>query len=125
MIRIYLTREQVEGHHEGCGCCACDEPANIIDIEKLLNPALLYQINNRADSVAQLSPVVEAARVNAFVDMPEKIMIPPIEENTKLRLLKNFYTTKSLFIAYMRANMLEKQMAVETLELVRKEYHLQ
>ena len=95
------------------------------DIEKLLNPALLYQINNRADSVAQLSPVVEAARVNAFVDMPEKIMIPPIEENTKLRLLKNFYTTKSLFIAYMRANMLEKQMAVETLELVRKEYHLQ
>jgi len=94
------------------------------DIENLLDPFTQYQINRLADSVAQLSPLVDRARADVFIDIPEKINIPPLQEAIKRRLLKNFYTTKSLFIAYMRANMQEKQLATEALVLIKKEYHL-
>lgn len=95
------------------------------DIENLLNPVTLYHINRLADSVAQLSPLVERNRVDVFIDMPKKINITPLQENIKRKLLKNFYTTETLFIAYMRANMQEKQLATETLDLIKKEYHLE
>ena len=94
------------------------------DIEKLINPITLYHLSQLADSVAQISPLVDRDRVKEFFSIPEKITITPIDENIKLKLLKNFYTTKNLFIAYMRANMQEKQMANETLALIKKEYHL-
>jgi len=96
-----------------------------MDIEKLLNPVILHQINLRADSVAQLTPLVETSQVNSFIEISGKITISPLEEKVKLVLLKNFYTTKSLFIAYMRANMQEKQLATEALTLIKKEYHLE
>jgi hypothetical protein len=94
------------------------------DIENLLDPVTQYKINHLADSVAQLSTLVERDRVNVYIDIPEKMDIPPLQKDIKRKLLKNFYTTKTLFIAYMRANMQEKQLATEALELIKKEYHL-
>jgi len=94
------------------------------DIEKLLDPVVLYQVRRKADSIAILGPEVKSPIIDAHIEVTEKITISPLEENIKRRLLKNFYTTKSLFIAYMRANMEERQLATETLEMIKKEYHI-
>ena len=94
------------------------------DIEKLLDPVVLYQARRQADSIAVITSKVESPIADAHIGVAEKITIQPLEKNIKRKLLKNFYTTKSLFIAYIRANMEERKLATETLEMIKKEYHL-
>ena len=95
------------------------------DIEKLIDPVLLHQINHRSDSVAQLAIIEDLQIADTLIDLPQKITIPSIGVADKKMFLKNLYTIKSLFLAYMRANLRERQLAVDALKLIKQEYGLE
>jgi len=94
------------------------------DIEKLIDPVLLHQINHRSDSVAQLATIENLQIADTLIDIPQKITILAIGEADKKTFLKNLYTIKALFLAYMRANLRERQLAVDALKLIKQEYDL-
>jgi hypothetical protein len=95
------------------------------DIEKLIDPVLLHKINHRSDSVAQLAIIENLQIADTLIDIPQKITIPAIGEADKKAFLKKLYTIKALFLAYMRANMRERQLAVDALKLIEQEYDLE
>jgi hypothetical protein len=95
------------------------------DIEKLIDPVLLHKINHRSDSVAQLAIFEELQIADTLIDIPQKITIPAIGEADKKTFLKNINTIKTLSLAYMRANLRERQLAVDALKLIKQEYHLE
>jgi hypothetical protein len=95
------------------------------DIEKLIDPVLLNKIHHRSDSVAQLAIIEDLQIADTLIDLPQKITIPSIGVADKKMFLKNLYTIKSLFLAYMRANLRERQLAVDALKLIKQEYGLE
>jgi len=95
------------------------------DIEKLIDPVLLNKIHHRSDSVAQLAIIEDLQIADTLIDLPQKITIPFIGIADKKMFLKNLYTIKSLFLAYMRAKLRERQLAIDALKLIKQEYHLE
>jgi hypothetical protein len=95
------------------------------DIEKLIDPVLLNKIHHQSDSVAQLAIIEDLQIADTLIDLPQKIIIPSIEVADKKIFLKNLYTIKALFLAYMRANLRERQLAIDALKLIKQEYHLE
>ena len=95
------------------------------DIEKLIDPVLLNKINHRSDSAAQLATIENLQIADNLKDIPQKITIQAIGEIDKKTFLKNLYTIKALFLAYMRANLRERQLAIDALKLIKQEYDLE
>jgi hypothetical protein len=58
------------------------------------------------------------------MELPETITISKLAEADKKIFLKHIGQVKTLYIAAMRDNMLERNQAEETLELVVKEYKI-
>jgi hypothetical protein len=95
------------------------------DIEKLIDPVLLNKINHRSDSAGQLATIENLQIADTLIDIPKEITIQPIGDIDKKTFLKNLYTIKTLFLAYMRANLRERQLAIDALKLIKQEYDLE
>jgi hypothetical protein len=91
-------------------------------LEKLLEPLIIEKAKKAyTDKVLAADTIV---RSSYRMELPPAITISKLAEADKKIFLKYINQVKTLFIATMRDNMLEKNQAEETLSLVIKEYHL-
>jgi hypothetical protein len=58
------------------------------------------------------------------MDLPLNITILKLAETDKKIILKYINQVKTLYLEYLRDNMSEKELAIETLALVTKEYNI-
>ena len=91
-------------------------------IEKLLDPLIIEKAKRvYTDKVLAADTIVKNS---SYMELPDRITISKLAEADKKIFLKYITQVKTLYMASMRDNMLEKNQAEETLELVIKEYHL-
>ena len=91
-------------------------------IEKLLDPLIIEKAKRAyTDKILAADTIVKNS---SYMELPDTITISKLAEADKKIFLKYITQVKTLYMASMRDNMLEKNQAEETLELVLKEYHL-
>ena len=91
-------------------------------LEKLLDPLIIEKAKRvYTDKVLAADTIVKNS---SYMELPDRITISKLAEADKKIFLKYITQVKTLYMASMRDNMLEKNQAEETLELVIKEYHL-
>ena len=91
-------------------------------LEKLLDP-LIIEKATRAYTEKQLA-VDTIVRRGVRMDLPSDITILKLADTDKKILLKYIIQVKTIYLQYIRDNMLVRKLADETLTLVVKEYHL-
>jgi hypothetical protein len=91
-------------------------------LEKLLDPLIIESARRTyTEKVLAADSIVK----NTWrTELPDTISISKLAEADKKLYLKYINQVKTLFIASMRDNMLERNQAEETLALVIKEYHI-
>ncbi len=91
-------------------------------LEKLLDPIIIEKAKRAyTDKVLAADTIIRGVR---YMELPDTITISKLVEADKKIFLKHINQVKTLYIASMRDNMLERNQAKETLALVIKEYHL-
>ena len=91
-------------------------------LEKLLDPIIIEKAKRAyADKVLAADTIISGVR---YMELPDTITISKLAEADKKIFLKQINQVKTLYIAAMRDNMLERNQAEETLELVIKEYRI-
>jgi hypothetical protein len=91
-------------------------------LEKLLDPIIIEKAKRAyTDRALAADTIIRGVR---YMELPDTITISKLAEADKKIFLKHISQVKTLYIAAMRDNMLERNQAEETLELVIKEYHL-
>ncbi len=91
-------------------------------IEKLLDPLIIEKAKRAyTDKVLAADTIVKNS---SYMELPDTITISKLAEADKKIFLKYITQVKTLYMAAMRDNMLERNQAEETLALVIKEYHL-
>jgi len=91
-------------------------------LEKLLDP-LIIEKATRAYTEKQLA-VDTIVRRGVRMDLPSDITILKLADTDKKILLKYIIQVKTLYLQYIRDNMLVRKLADETLTLVVKEYNI-
>ncbi len=91
-------------------------------LEKLLDP-LVIEKATRTYAEKQLSADTIVSRAGRM-DLPSEITILKLADTDKKILLKYIIQVKTLYLQYIRDNMLVKNLAEETLALVVKEYKI-
>ncbi len=91
-------------------------------LEKLLDP-LIIEKATRAYTDKQLAADTTINR-SSRMDLPSNISILKLAETDKKIILKYINQVKTLYLEYLRDNMSEKKLAIETLALVTKEYNI-
>ena len=91
-------------------------------LEKLLDP-LIIEKATRTYTVKQLAADTIVNR-GGRMDLPSNITILKLAETDKKIILKYINQVKTLYLEYLRDNMSEKKLAIETLALVTKEYNI-
>ena len=92
-------------------------------LEKLLDPLI---IENAAKAFTDKQLVADTVVVGKrdSRDLPSVITIAKLADADKKIFLKYINQVKTLYLQYIRDNMLEKKLAEETLALVTKEYNI-
>jgi hypothetical protein len=91
-------------------------------LEKLLDPLIIAKAKRAyTDKVLAADTIVKNS---SYRELPDTIAISKLAEADKKIFLKYMTQVKTLYMATMRDNMLEKNQAEETLALVIKDYHL-
>ena len=91
-------------------------------LEKLLDPLVIEKATR---TYAEMQLVADTmVSKSGRMDLPSEITILKIADTDKKNLLKYLVQVKTLYLQLMRDNMLERNLAEETLALVIKEYHL-
>ncbi len=93
-----------------------------LHIEKLLDPVVL----NEASSAFTKKQLQSDTNVTGFErrNLPSEIKMQSLTAADKKIFLKYIYEIKTLYLALRRDNLLERELAEETLALIIKEYHL-
>ena len=91
-------------------------------LEKLLDPGIIDNAT-RAYANKQLAADTTVARTDRM-DLPAIITILKLAETDKKVILKYINQVKTIFLQMMRDNMSEKKLAVITLALIIREYHI-
>jgi len=90
-------------------------------LEKLLDPIIIEKAKRAyTDKVLAADTIIRGVR---YMELPDTITISKLAEADKKIFLKHINQVKTLYIAAMRDNMLERNQAEETLVLVTKEYN--
>ncbi len=91
-------------------------------LEKLLDPIIIEKAKRAyTDKVLAADTIIRGVR---YMELPDTITISKLAEADKKIFLKHITQVKTLYMAAMRDNMLERNQAKETLALVIKDYHL-
>ncbi len=91
-------------------------------LEKLLDPIIIEKAKRAyTDKVLAADTIIRGFR---YMELPDTITISKLIEADKKIFLKYISQVKTLYIASMRDNMLERKVADETLALVAKEYKI-
>jgi len=91
-------------------------------LEKLLDPLIIEKAKRAyTDKVLAADTIVKNS---SYMELPDTITISKLAEADKKIFLKYITQVKTLYMAAMRDNMLEKNQAEETLALVVKEYNI-
>ena len=93
-----------------------------LHLEKLLDPLIIEKAKRAyTDKVMAADTIVKNS---SYMELPDTITISKLAEADKKIFLKYIIQVKTLYMAAMRDNMLEKNQAEETLVLVVKEYKI-
>ena len=91
-------------------------------LEKLLDPLIIEKATNAYREKQLSADTIVSSRDR--MDLPSAITISKLTEADKKILLKYILQVKTLYLAHIRDNMLERNLANETLALVVKEYNI-
>ncbi len=90
--------------------------------EKLIDPVIIAGATKEF-AFNQLAADTVVKRFNRIV-LPAGITISKLAEADKKAILKYLYQVKTIYMEYIRDNISEKELAEETLELVKGEYNI-
>ncbi|HLX91738.1 MAG TPA: hypothetical protein VKR32_08650 [Puia sp.] len=91
-------------------------------VEKLIDPVILFHLTGR-DIAQQLSSDTVIRGQDKIV-LPDEFRVTPMDAGTKKIILKYIGQVKILFSELRRDNIRELGRAVNTLNLIKREYHL-
>ena len=100
------------------------ELANQINpiIEKLIDPIIIHNSKKELINAQLLSDSVVKREYKNI--LPENLSIPKMETDVKKSILKYINQVILLYTELLKDNFSEKGLAIKTLDLVKKEYHI-